>query len=106
MKDVLRILVSPVIWLAAFSAVYGLHGVLCSMTIDATMFGVSWARVVLILAFIAAVLLQAGILIMLHSARYAASSGFARRVSRASGWTGFAATIWTLSPTLAASTCG
>ncbi|MCV0395768.1 MAG: hypothetical protein K5872_05875 [Rhizobiaceae bacterium] len=105
MTDLLRILVSPVAWLAAFSAVYGLHGVLCSMMLDATVFGMSRSRLVLALAFVVAVLLQAGLLAMLYSTRYGAAPGFARVVSRASGWTGLVATIWTLFPTLAVSTC-
>ncbi len=98
MKDLLRILVSPVVWLATFSAVYGLHGALCALNPGAS-------RLVLILAFVLATLLQVGLLALLYSARFGAARRFPRIVSRTSGWVGLVATLWTLFPTLATSTC-
>ena len=106
MKDLLRILVSPVVWLAAFSAVYGLHGLLCELDPAGSMPGMSWSRLVLATAFLLAVLAQAALLALLYSARFGAAPGFIRNVSRISGWTGLVATIWTLFPTLATSLCG
>lgn len=106
MKDLLRILVSPVVWLAAFSAVYGLHGVVCELDPSGSVLGVSSSRLLLATAFLLAVLVQIALLALLYSTRFGAAPGFIRTVSRISGWTGLVATIWTLFPTLATSICG
>lgn len=106
MKDLLRILVSPVVWLATFSAVYGLHGLVCELDPGGSGPGVPWSRLVLATAFHLAVLAQLALLALLYSARFGAAPGFARTVSRTSGWTGLVATIWTLFPALATSICG
>jgi len=105
MTDLLRILVSPVAWLATFSAVYGLHGLLCEAAPAGAVLGMSWSRLLLVAAFALATLLQAGLLAMLYSARFGSAPGFARTVSLASGWVGLLSTLWTLLPTLAISTC-
>ncbi|MEJ8570707.1 hypothetical protein [Microbaculum marinum] len=106
MTDLLRILISPVVWLAAFSAVYGLHGVLCEISIDGTGYSRAWARPMLVGAFALALLVQMGLLALLYSTSFQARPGFARTVSRTSGWVGLVATIWTLFPTLAVTACG
>jgi hypothetical protein len=102
MTDLLRILVSPLAWLASFSAIYGLQGLLCEIGPNG-MFGLSWDRVILVAAFLLAVLMQLGLLALLNSARF--PPNFTRTVSRTSGWVGLMATIWTLIPILAVSTC-
>lgn len=107
MKDLLRILVSPVVWLASFSAVYALHGLVCQLDPGAPgLLGVSWSRITLVVAFVLAVLVQTGLLALLYSPRFGAAPGFARSVSRMSGWVGLVATLWTLFPTLVISSCG
>ncbi|MCY0096994.1 hypothetical protein [Hoeflea ulvae] len=107
MKDLLRILVSPLVWLASFSAVYALHGLVCQLDPGPSgLFGVSWGRITLGVAFVLAVLVQAGLLALLYSPRFGAAPGFARSVSRMSGWVGLAAALWTLFPTLVISSCG
>lgn len=107
MKDLLRILVSPVVWLASFSAIYALHGLICQLDPGVSgLLGVSLSRITLIAAFVLAVLVQAGLLALLYSPRFGAAPGFARSVSRMSGWVGLVATLWTLFPTLAVSSCG
>jgi hypothetical protein len=106
MTDLLRLLISPIVWLAAFSAVYGLHGLLCELSFDGTVLGRPWSRLMLVGAFALALFLQIGLLAALYSRKFGAESGFARSVSRTSGWVGLVATIWTLFPTLAISTCG
>lgn len=106
MKDLLRILVSPVVWLACFSAVYGLHGVVCELDPGASVLGVSQTRIMLVIAFGLAVLVQVGLLAALYSREFGAAPGFARSVSLTSGWVGLVATLWTLIPTLATSPCG
>lgn len=107
MIDVARILVAPLVWLACFSAVYGLHGVLCASAMDgAGAAGLPSARVLLAVAWLAATLVQAGLLAALHFGPFASRSRFVGTVSRATGWTGFVATLWTLFPTVATSHCG
>lgn len=98
MMDLLRILVSPVAWLASFSAVYGLLGILCATTTP-------WTHVLLIAAFGLAVLLQIALLAMLRSRRFGAQTGFVRHVSLTGGWVGLVATVWTLLPVLATTAC-
>lgn len=110
MRDVLRILISPVVWLASFTAVYALHGFVCALDpgvsgIGVSGFGISWIRIVLVAAFLFAAALQIVLLALLYSPRFGSAPGFARSVSRTSGWVGLVATVWTLFPTLATSTC-
>lgn len=104
MNNLLRIFVSPVAWLASFSAVYGLHGLLCALDPGAIAH-MSWSRLLMALAFGVALLLQIGLLSMLYSGRFGATTSFTRTVSRASGWTGLVATTWTLFPTLSVTVC-
>ena len=103
MTDLLRILVSPVVWLASFSAIYGLQGLLCEISAEGMIFGLAWQRVILLAAFLLAILLQVGLLALLYSPRF--PPNFTRTVSRTSGWVGLMATIWTLVPILAVSAC-
>ena len=58
MTDLARILVGPLAWLAAFSAVYGLHGMACGLGWDPAL-----AAALRGTAFAAAIMLQAGILV-------------------------------------------
>ncbi len=106
MKDILRILIAPLVWLAAFSAVYGLHGLLCGHGLeDAELGEISLPRVILATAYIVAVLLQLALLAALYSPRFASRSGFVRFVSRATAWVGLIATLWSLFPVIATSYC-
>lgn len=106
MTDLLRILIAPLLWLAGFSAVYGLHGLLCGHGIDGSLFGlVSVPRALMALAYGLAVLLQAGLLAGLHASRFASPSSFVTSVSRATGWVGLVAAAWTLLPTVTTSSC-
>ncbi|MEP3435317.1 MAG: hypothetical protein ABJN75_00815 [Hoeflea sp.] len=105
MRDVLRILLSPVVWLASFSTVYALHGLVCELDPGVSGIGVSWIRIVLVAAFLFAGAFQIVLLALLYSPRFGSAPGFARSVSRAGGWVGLVATVWTLFPTLATSAC-
>ncbi|PWW00244.1 hypothetical protein DFR52_103447 [Hoeflea marina] len=105
MSDLLRILVSPAAWLACFSAIYGLSGIVCAAGPGAAVADGSGPRMVLVIAFLLAVLLQVGLLALVWSARFGAEPGLVRVVSRISAVTGLVATVWTLFPVLAASAC-
>lgn len=104
MTELLRILLAPLVWLVSFSAIYGLHGLLCEIAMG-SFAELPMQRVVLLAAFLLAVALQITILWMLYQPRFAAPAGLLRFVSRAGGWTGLVATVWTLFPIVALSTC-
>ena len=106
MTDLLRILAGPLLWLATFSAVYGLHGILCGIDPAGTAFGeVSLPRILLAAAWLVAIALQLAVVAALHSARFGSRSNFVRVVSRTTGWVGLAASLWTLFPTVVTSSC-
>lgn len=104
MTEVLRILIAPLVWLASFSAIYGLHGLLCQNALAAVA-GFPAERAVLMAAYGVAIAFQIILLWILHHPRFAAPSGLLRLVSRASGWTGLIASVWTLFPVVALPTC-
>lgn len=107
MSDLLRILAAPAAWLASFSAIYGLHGLLCGLPVEAAAPGaIEGSRLLLIGAAALALGLQAVLLALLHAPRFDPGSGFVRFVSRTTGWVGLVATGWTMLPILAASSCG
>ncbi|MFO7804284.1 MAG: hypothetical protein R6V30_01270 [Paracoccaceae bacterium] len=99
MSDVLRILIAPLAWLAAFSAVYGVHGVICGQGIE------TMPRALLVGAFMLTIGLQVAVLAALYAPRFASSSPFVRFVSRATGWVGLVAAVWTLFPTVVTTSC-
>jgi hypothetical protein len=106
MGDVARILIGPLAWLACFSAVYGLHGTACALGWANTGIGsLSLLRLALGAAWIAAIMIQVAILVALYGTRFGAGPGFVQVVSRATGWVGLVATLWTLFPVLASSSC-
>ena len=106
MRDILRILVAPLVWLASFSAVYGLHGLICGHGIGGSAFGlVSVPRLLMGGAYGLAVLLQVGLILALHAARFSSPSPFVRFVSRATAWVGLIASVWTLLPTVVTTYC-
>ncbi|MDD9724604.1 hypothetical protein PVV74_03955 [Roseovarius sp. SK2] len=104
MTDVLRILVSPLLWLAAFSAVYGLHGSICGHGLTGTVSGVALPGLLLGAGYALAVLAQLALLAA-HYFWPHPSSDLVRFVSRAGGWVGLVATIWTLLPVVPITTC-
>ena len=108
MSDIVRILVAPLIWLAAFSAIYGLHGIACAYGWSGSEVagGVSLLRLVLVAAWLGAIAVQVLILVALHASRFGSESGWVRAVSRMTGWVGLVATIWSLFPVAATSSCG
>lgn len=106
MNDLLRILAGPLLWLATFSAVYGLNGVVCGVGAGGAAFGdVSLPRVIFAAAWLVAIGLQLGLVAALHTTRFGSRSSFVRVVSRTTGWVGLAASLWTLFPTVVTSSC-
>ncbi|MBR9862708.1 MAG: hypothetical protein GYB24_04625 [Rhodobacteraceae bacterium] len=104
MTEIFRILIAPLVWFVSFSAIYGLHGVLCE-TGPGAFEGWPVQRVVLISPVLLAIALQVVNLWMLYQPRFTAPAGLLRFVSRAGGWTGLVATVWTLFPVVALSAC-
>ena len=106
MRDVIRILLPLLLWLASFSAIYGLHGIGCASRWPEIAVGpISLFRWLLLAAWMAALLAQIGVLAALRSERFGSPAPFGRWTSLALGWVGLVATIWTLHPVAVISTC-
>lgn len=106
MRDVLRISVPLTVWLASFSAIYGLHGVICSGGWPSVaMLGIPLSRVVLVLAWMSATGLQIALLLAVRSAQFGSASTFVRRTSIILSVAALIATLWTLFPVVVTSTC-
>ncbi|ARU00271.1 hypothetical protein [Yoonia vestfoldensis] len=105
MMDLLRILIAPLVWLAAFSAIYALHGVICGFGIAGSLFGLSLARGLLVAAFALAIMAQVALLWLLAQARFRSDAQFVNVTARATAWVGLVATLWTLSPIVLTSAC-
>ncbi|GGM12895.1 hypothetical protein GCM10011534_38690 [Pseudooceanicola nanhaiensis] len=99
MRSLLRLALPLTLWLACFSAVYGLAGLLCSSR---------WSPVaddttrltLLALAAMAAVVLQAGLVLALRSPRWQDPDTTLRRASLVLAVAALVSTIWTLLPPL------
>ena len=105
MTDILRISVPLTAWLAAFSAVYGLQGLVCSERWADVGLGLAAGRAAMTVAWAAAVALQLALLLALRSPRFASGSAFVRRVSLALAISALVATVWTLIPVVTTSAC-
>lgn len=98
MSTVLRISLPLTLWLASFSAVYGLHGLICSSR-WVPLFENWTGRAVLIAAAVLAIAVQAALLFALRSPRWATSDRTMQRVSLTLAAAALVASIWTLLPT-------
>lgn len=96
MTDVVRLFGPLVLWLASFSAIYGLHGVTCAE---------GWDRTILIQAWLFVVALQVVSLGLLSTERFGARPGFVRSTSLALATVGLVAVIWTLAPVAVLTAC-
>lgn len=103
MSAILRIAAPFTLWIAAFSAVYGLEGLICSRHGAGLTAG--QGRAMLVGAWIVAVALQAGLLLALRRDGGDAVPAFVRRVSLTLGIAAVVATAWTLAPVMASSVC-
>ncbi len=105
MSDVIRILFAPLIWLAAFSLIYGLHGLGCAgdMAKSETTIGENIWPVVLILAWLIAIGIQIVILIGFRQTK--SHLAFTGQVSGILAWTALVATVWSLFPVMVMTGC-
>ncbi|SHI42321.1 hypothetical protein [Wenxinia saemankumensis] len=104
MSDIHRLTWPITIWLAAFCAVYGLHGLLCSSRF-AGAFGDGTGRALLIAAALAALAVQAGLVLALRGPRWGGPPGTIRTISLTLASVALVATAWTLIPVVATSHC-
>ena len=105
MTDILRISVPLTAWLAAFSAVYGLHGLVCSERWIQAGLTLPMGRIALVAAWMGAILIQVALLLALRSPRFASRSGFVRGVSLSLAIAALVAAIWTLLPVAVTTAC-
>ncbi|MGX9855077.1 hypothetical protein ACR03S_06520 [Limimaricola variabilis] len=104
MNAILRLSLPLTLWLAAFSAVYGLHGLLCSSR-WATIAPEVPGRALLVGAALVAVALQVMLLAVLRSSRWPHPSAAIHGISMTLAAAAVVGTAWTLVPVLATSHC-
>ena len=106
MSELFRICAAPLVWLASFSMIYGLHGIGCAERwADVEVLSVSLFRVLLLAAWLGAILASTAVLMVLRSDRFGSRSAFMRSTSLATAWAGLVATLWTLHPVAVVSSC-
>jgi hypothetical protein len=105
MTDILRISVPLTVWLAAFSAVYGLQGLVCSNRWTEIGLDIVSGRTAMIAALVAATALQILFVLALRSPRFVSSSSFVRSLSLTLAIAALVSTLWTLSPVVVSTTC-
>jgi hypothetical protein len=100
MTDVIRISLPLTVWLISFSAVYGLHGVICSNPgwTTPSLAGLTQGRLTLLAAFAMAIVAQVATLALLRSERFGGATGFMRWTSLTLAVVGLVAVLWTLFP--------
>ena len=107
MRELLRILLPLLVWLASFSAIYGLHGLGCALGWpEVAWLGLSLFRWALLIAWLAAIVLQLLILLAVGKWSFGPTSDFYRKVNLATALSGLTATVWTSFPIVVSSTCG
>lgn len=107
MKELVRILLPLLVWLASFSAIYGLHGLGCAFGwTEIALSGLSLFRWTLLGAWLAAILVQLLLLLAVRKRLSGSTLDFYRVGNLATAWSGVTATGWTLFPLAVSSTCG
>jgi hypothetical protein len=105
MTDILRLSVPVTVWLAAFSAVYGLSGLVCASRWADTALAADAGRPALMAAEVAAIAVQFVFLAALASSRWGSPSTFVRSTSLGLGLAATVASVWTLFPIAVVSPC-
>ncbi len=106
MKDVVRIVIAMLVWLALFSALYGLEGVGCAVGwqhVQVT--GATLFQAAMTLAFFVALLILVAVLVALRSPRFRSASPFVAQISVILAVAALVAGVWTLFQALALSHC-
>lgn len=105
MTDILRISVPITVWIAAFSSVYGLEGVICSDLWRGAGLSLGQGRGALVAAWVAAIALQVALLVALRSRRLASPHPWVQRLATILGCVALVATVWSLMPVATTSLC-
>ncbi|NAZ37017.1 hypothetical protein [Rubellimicrobium sp. CFH 75288] len=106
MTEILRISVPMTFWLAAFSAVYGLQGFICSRHwFEAEVEGLTVARMALVGAWLLVIAVQVAMLAMLRAERWASPEPTMRFVSVTLAVVALVAAVWSLVPVATTSIC-
>lgn len=105
MNDILRISVPLTAWIAAFSLVYGLQGIVCSDHWGAAGLDLAAARAALVAAFLVSIAVQLALLLVLQMPRFASPSRWMRWLSVALAIVALVSTVWTLLPVVMTSVC-
>lgn len=100
MGTVIRLALPLTVWLAAFSAVYGLNGWLCT-----TGLGDATARALLAAAVLLAVAGQGGLILWLGRADWRAAGPTLRGVALTLAVVALIGTLWTMLPGLMLTRC-
>ena len=100
MGTVIRIALPLTMWLAAFSAVYGLNGWLCTTAIST-----ATGRTMVVAAVLLAIAMQAGLIWWLRRSDWAVPGPALRHVALTLGVVALIGTVWTLVPGLMLSRC-
>jgi hypothetical protein len=108
MRDVLRLSLPLTLWLITFSALYGLHGLICAGNwgADPGLGSLPLGRTALLAAAAVALLTQGAMIFLLFGSRVGAASGFLRQTSLALAVVALVATVWTVVPIALLPTCG
>ena len=105
MTDILRLSLPLSVWIAAFSAVYGLEGIVCSGNLAAAGLDPDRGRAFLLAAWAAAIAVQAVLIVWLRMPRFASALPWVQRVSVILSWVALVATVWGLMPVATTSLC-
>lgn len=106
MKDVVRIVIAMLVWLALFSALYGLEGVGCATGWHhINVNGATLFQAAMTIAFFGALFILVAVLVALRSPRFRAASPFVAHISTILAIAALVAGAWTLFPALALSHC-
>ncbi|MFC3629423.1 hypothetical protein ACFOM8_08180 [Paracoccus angustae] len=105
MTDILRLSLPLSVWVAAFSAVYGLEGVVCSDLWSRAGLSLDQGRAALVAAGIVAIAVQVVLLVGLRMPRFASGLPWVQRTAGILACVALAATVWSLLPVVTTSLC-